>query len=91
MRLPQVFQRLLQGDMPVEIVGPMAAQALKPLPLDPPLHPLDDFDRFTGLGRERIRKIDSAEEAERHKPGALTAPAPNYRAMVTVACILLWL
>ena len=42
-RRPEAIQRLLQGDMPVEVIGPVAVRALQPFaphqPFDPGYDP----------------------------------------------------
>ncbi len=67
-RLPQLVQRLLERDVAVEIIGPMAAQTLQPLPFDQALYAYDDLGGLAGLGRQCVRKIDAAQKAERDKP-----------------------
>lgn len=63
----QLVKRLLERDMPVEVVGPVSAQALEPFPFDQPFNTLHDVDCLVRSGRQRRGHVDARNQAQGHK------------------------
>ena len=71
----QTVERLLHGDVPVQVVAPVAPRAFQAFPFDQPLQARDDALTLGGGRGERMGKIDAAgEEQRRTLPGFCRIP-----------------
>nr|WP_318762221.1 hypothetical protein [Aminobacter niigataensis] len=55
---------MLERDVPVEIVAPVAVDTPEPFSLDRPFEPFEQGDGRCRLPRKRIRKFDPAAELQ---------------------------
>lgn len=69
----QLVCRLFERDMAVEIVAPVAAIALQPLPFDHALEPGDHFPPFLRVGAKRVVEIDTTHKEECSVPPCFRA------------------
>ncbi|XHM75464.1 hypothetical protein ABSY17_18280 [Mesorhizobium sp. ANAO-SY3R2] len=60
----QPVTHLLEGDMPVEVVAPVAVDTSEPFPFDCPFEPLQQGHGLCGLICQCIRKLDPATELQ---------------------------
>jgi hypothetical protein len=75
----QPVQRLLQGDVAVEVVAPVAGEALLPFPPEPPGDAGGNPRPLGGGRRQRGSEVDAADELQRRQlPRFGGLPAPRF-------------
>jgi hypothetical protein len=75
----QPVQRLLQGDVAVKVVAPVAGEALLPLPPEPPDDAGRDPRPLGGGRRQRGGEVDAADELQCRQLSRFGGvPAPSF-------------